>query len=291
MKLIQTILCLFITSFSYSQTNIVESSKYGLKNGVVSAKTYNYYPDSQKLNRIMHATYKNGNITSLEEDYIHLDMKHLYTFTYQNDQKELLIDYKHFYKGTKNIDSTTLYQRVDFHGFHFYYPKYKLKQVSYQLSNNLEITYTLDEQEYFTQLIFNKDSTITEQNRFEDFKRQTFNQKGWVTSKKYSNTYRTDYYYNDQGQLITDSFHDKLMNRNRIPAINTNYYYEYDSRGNWVKQVIITPQPYKKKDVLWVRFVSRQLVYKDGLLSGKVDYDEKFVEKTMLKHRSKKRKI
>lgn len=282
------ILCFVITSFSYSQTNIVESSKYGLNNGVISAKMYNYYPNSQKLNRIVYSTYKNEKVTSLEEDHIHLGMKHLYTFAYKNDGKELQIDYKHFYKGTKNIDSVTHYRRVDFHGLQFYYPNYQLKQT--QLSNRLEINYTLEDQEYATQLIFNRDGTVSEQNRFEDFKRQTFNKKGWVTSKRYSDAHQTNYYYNQKGQLIADSFHDKLMNRNQIPAIHTKYYYQYDSRGNWVKQVIITPQSYKKEEDPWVYFTSRQLVYKDGFLSGEIDYDQQFVRKVLLKYRAKKKK-
>jgi hypothetical protein len=269
-----------------AQSNVVELSKYELKRNITRAKTTLFYPGSQSVNRVSELEFKGGYIHSLAETYPETKVKNTYNYSYSKDKKIFTLRFAQFYNNKKLVDSTATFQLVKFQQLRFYYPKNQLKTQSRTYPKSLDITYNIAGEKYYTQLILRKDSTVSEINHFEDFKVQEFNQKGKITSQKFSEKYLNTYSYNAQGQLISDIFYGNLMKRSQDKPTKTRYFYENDARGNWVKKVTFTLD-YKDKIDLnsFTTFETRELTYKDGFTSGSSDYDANFIQKKIANYK------
>jgi hypothetical protein len=131
-------------------------------------------------------------------------------------------------------------------------------------------------------LILRKDSTISENNDFQDFRSQDFNQKGQIVLQKFSEKYMNTYTYNSLGQVYSDFFYPNIMKRSQDRPIKTVYFYENDTRGNWIKKIAINLDYKNKIDRnSFTTFETRELTYQDGFTSGSSKYDEAFVRKQL----------
>lgn len=261
-----------------AQSNVVELSSYELKGNVSKVKTTLFYPSSQTINRVSTLMYKDGFIQSLDETFPETQIRNSYVYSYQQDKTAYTLRFTQFYNNQKTVDSVTTFQRVKFQQLSFYYPQNQLKLHQRNYPESLDITYRLSLEEYYTQLIFEGDSTVREVNNFEDFKEQHFNKKGQIMSQQFSNKYLHKYYYNEKGQLISDVFFQNLMKRSQDRPMKTIYFYEHDSRGNWIKKLSITLDYLNKMtEASFMSFESRRLNYEDGFTSGSSKYDTVFI--------------
>jgi hypothetical protein len=263
-----------------AQSNVVEQSKYELKGDVTQVKITLFDTNSQIIHRVSHLRFKENCIASLTEVYPETKVKNTYDYSYPQNKTAYTLRFTQFYNKEKIVDSTATFELVTFQDLKFYYPKNQLKLQSSTDFKTLDVTYKLASEEYQTQLILQKDHTIGEVNQFEDFKEQSFNKKGQITSQKFSNKYLHQYFYNPQGQLISDVFFPNLTKDHQEPPIKTVYFYENDSRGNWIKKLSITLDEFgKMSNTSLVSFESRELNYKDGFHSGSSLYDGIFIRK------------
>ena len=263
-----------------AQSNVVELSRYELSGNITKAKTTLFYPGTQTINRVSELKFSSGYIQSLVETFPETHIKNSYTYSYQKGKKTFALSFSQFYNDKKIVDSTATFQRVIFQNLSFYYPQNELKLHPRKYPNSLDVTYKITNEEYYTQLILKKDSTVREINRFEDFKEQSFNKQGQITSQKFSNKYLNTYTYNDQGQMISDLLYQNLMKRSQDRPIKTIYFYENDARGNWIKKVTVSLDYKNKMDSnSFTTFETRELTYQGGFTSGSSEYDKAFVEK------------
>jgi len=263
-----------------AQSNNVELSKYELKGNVVQSKTILFYPGSGKINRASELNFKDGYIQSLTEQYLETHIKNSYNYSYQQGTESYTLHFTQFDHDKKIVDSTATFQLVEFQKLKFYYPKYKLKLDPRTYPNALDVLYTIKGERFFTMLILRKDSTISENNHFQDLRIQDFNKKGQIILQKFSEKYMNTYLYNAQGQVASDYFYENIMKRSRSIPRETIYFYENDPRGNWIKKVAISVNYRKKIDKnSFTVFEARELTYADGFTSGSSDYDEEFIKK------------
>lgn len=280
------VLLLFMGQSLYAQSNMVEAFKYELTDNIKKVRATLFYSDSRAINRVTDMIFKDGHILSLIENYPEAKVKKSYTYSYQKNKETYTLAFKHFYDQQKILDSTSLFRLVTFQDLKFYYPDYGFALQQRKYPESIDITYSIYGKKYQTILKLKKDHSITETNNFEDFRVQNFNKKGHIVSQEFSNRYLNKYTYNKNGALISDLLYQNLMKRSQDPPIKTIYFYENDSKGNWVKKVTITLDRREKiSESSFITFETRELTYTDGFKSGSSHYDESFIKKTTEKYK------
>lgn len=287
MKYPWLILCLMLSVLGWGQTNIVEQVRYELKGNVAKTSTSYFYPNSPTLNRSMEAHFKNGYISTLHESFQSSNIQHIYQFNYQKNAQEFTLDYQRYYNSKKDLDSSSVFQRVNFGKLRYYYPKNELKIHRSRYPNSLDLSYTIANQTYQTILTKRSDSTITESNSFEDFLESTYNYQGQIIEQESSRKYLTRFTYNENGQISSRSSLEDLQKQSQSRPNTTVYFYENDAQGNWIKRVAISSAyKYQQKDNLWITLTTRKITYADGSVSGSSDYCETFVQKSIEKYKA-----
>ena len=286
MKIKLTILYTLIGCMCCAQSNVVEAKRYELKGGVSEVRMTSFYLGTKKINRITDMTFEDGYLQSLVENHLGTNIKDSSIYQYQKNWESFALIFKRYENKKKIIDSTSNFQQVTFQNLKFYYPKYQLSLQQRNYPNSLDVTYNISGEKYYTILVLHRDSSITESNKFHDFRVQNFNQKGQLISQKFSNRYLNKYYYNENDQIVTDYLYQNIMKRRQERPIKTSYFYENDAKGNWIKRVAITPtNKYQKRDEIFVHLTTRKIKYNDGMVSGSSEYCASFVKQVVQKYK------